>query len=159
MRSMLREARMVVRREQETPTVLGTLIVGLLATLFSFAIVDGAFFWVLREVFSDPNSRSRISFTMPSHNLIFDLICFFVGVTVIGTKKWVLPLAAGLVGFAIILPMYGGSGPVTNFMSLIELHLELLGVALLLNLLFAVLWIRQTKPSVKVARLREGRSS
>jgi len=145
MNSMLRKARSVVQRELKTATFWGSLIVGLLATLVSFAIVDGLFFFAVREVLSIHNSPHTPNFNLPSHNWVFVLICFSVGVTAIGTKKWVLPLVAGLLGYAFIIPEYGGSGPITAFMPLIILHIELLGVAVVLNLLLAIIWIRKSK--------------
>ena len=65
--------------------------------------------------------------------------------TAIRTKKWVLPLGAGFFAYAVILPMYAVEGPITQFLWLIDFHIELLGVALILNMLIAVFWIRESK--------------
>ncbi len=141
----------MIRRELDTPTNLGSLIVGLLTTFVSFAIVDELYFLVAREVLSDGHGGTLLRFSLPSQNGIFDTICLAAGVTAIGTRKWILPFMAGLLGYAMIFPMYGGSGPITNYESLLSLHLEMLAVALTLNMMFAILWIRASKRSSPVA--------
>jgi len=139
---------MAVRREQAAPTFFGSLVVALLATLFSFLIVDGIFLGAVHDVLSTLNVQSAPHFSLPSRNWVFVVICFFVGLTAICWKSWAFPLIAGLLGYAMIIPEYTTEGPITAsaaFMALINLHIDLLGVALVLNVVFAAIWIRESK--------------
>jgi hypothetical protein len=144
-KSMFSDARLEVRRELERATLFGSLIVALLATLGSFAVVNTIFSYIVRVAFSGRDSRNLPHFSLPSGNWVFVLICIVSSMTAIRTKKWVLPLGAGFFAYAVILPMYAVEGPITRFLWLIDFHIELLGVALILNMLIAVFWIRESK--------------
>ena len=152
MQSILNGPRRLLRREMEAPTVWGALILGMLATLISFAVVDQIFASAVNESMSlEP--RLRFQFNMPSHNLTFDWVCLAAATTAVYFRQWILPFVAGLCGYAFVLPMYGGSGAITQYMSLIFLHIDLLGVALVLNMFLAVMWIRESKRVGKSAGL------
>ena len=145
---MGKQVRSLVQRELETPTIWGSLLVGVITTLISLAVVDGIFSLAIHESFSILDSRSVPHFKSPSHFLNFDVINFLVAVTAVGTRKWILPLLGGLFGCAVILPMYATTGSITEFMPLehvISLHMELLAVAVVLNVILAAIWIRESK--------------
>ena len=142
---MFTNARTAIRNEMENPTLLGSLILGTLATLISFALVDVAYSYAVQELVPAQVLRAGMRFGLPSSNWMFVLVCLAAGSTAFKTRLWVLPLIASLLFFGVTLPFYAVTGAISNYRSIIELDMELTLVALVLNFMLAVLWIHESK--------------
>lgn len=142
---MFTNARTAIRNEMENPTILGSLLLGTVATLISFALVDVAYSYAVQELVPAQVLRAGMRFGLPSSNWMFVLVCLAAGSTAFNTRLWVLPLIASLFFFGVSLPFYTVEGAISKYRSIIEFNMELALVALVLNFILAVLWIHESK--------------